>query len=88
MSSFEAKAKAIPKGRTVEDNAQTRAVILNLIVSQLRQGSIGRGSRVRDYSAMVGLNDDRPRKLVAHIKGGGGDGDQLQRLLMQLCEVS
>jgi hypothetical protein len=67
-------AKAIPKGFTVQDSSGLRARLLNLLLG----GDMRRGPHIRDTAQLVGLDDDRPKKLIQFVKGGGGTPEQLQ----------
>ncbi len=44
-------------------------------------GTLKRGEVIANYSLVVGIEEDRPKKLIEFIKGGGGNGDQLVELL-------
>eukprot|EP00039_Didymoeca_costata_P006548 m.91236 g.91236 ORF g.91236 m.91236 type:complete len:85 (-) comp13296_c0_seq5:135-389(-) len=84
MYPFQA-AKQIPIGQSVDD-VPIRNVVLNLIVARLHTGTLGRGELVSQLSSLVGLTEDRPKKLVQWIKGGGGSEDQLALVAKKLQE--
>ena len=66
------------------DHGELRALVLNLLILRMHAG-LGRGKEVLKFGEAVGLADDRPSKVIKHIKYGGGTAVQLEALASLLA---